>query len=932
MARRRRVARWAIPVVIAVLLGGVTAAVRADDRAIGLPLQAVRFECDAWFDDASIRRLLPLQRGEPLTAANLEATRAVLEEAGIFREITIEPRVEAGGAVVVIQLKRVQVLTALRVTGYSALGWREVYRSLRLRTGSFYDREALAAARARLKERYRKQGYPSARVRSRVVKRSGEVEVSITIEEGEPERVEAVAVIGDTGLPAAELQHALRELVGKPHQRDMRRRGERTLLGTLRDAGYYEASVEGEWVPTDAGGGVLWFTVDAGGRSELTISGNTQLGTRTLLEVMDLRTRLIITEGTWREMARRMTEAYRAEGFYRARVSVEVIEGDPTQIHFTVDEGRHYEIRQVRFVGNRGLSDAELRAQMNTQPARTLPWPRLGAFVRPVFDEDLRRLWFFYREQGFAEAEIVDAPITVDDETGAIDITIVIEEGPRTWVAVIDRPELPAAAGKPTYALKVGEPLRPDALEADTETITTALQRDGYIDAEVVPDVERHRVGIDDEATVRWTVTPGTRRTIGRVIVQGNVETRDEIVLRELPFHSGDPLDPHALLQGQDAVYQLGTYRSVAVRPLSDSESTPDVGVEVRPRAPGTFQWGVGYNTRDGFTVSGETAYDNLAHRARRVFLRIQGSVLPDDPSSSQYFAVLGYRDPQFLHSPWQYNVELAAERSTRTIDQYSVQRIALGNGLSRQILPRLLIGGELQVEYADVFDVKPTSFRSEDEQSAWTTAISPSLVYDGRDDPFAPTRGIFDTARFRYAPPGISTVSFGKLNLQHSQAVPAASWLSLVMTLRAGYGRVFGGEEVLPIRERYFLGGATTVRGYAENSLGPTDDSRGREVLGGDTALIANFEARVPVWGELSAAAFLDVGGLFLTQCDAACEARNGVLNNTFDWRNFRKGIGPGLRYMTPVGPISLDYGFKLDRRSGESIGEVHFSISGTF
>ena len=70
----------------------------------------------------------------------------------------------------------------------------------------------------------------------------------------------------------------------------------------------------------------------------------------------------------------------------------------------------------------------------------------------------------------------------------------------------------------------------------------------------------------------------------------------------------------------------------------------------------------------------------------------------------------------------------------------------------------------------------------------------------------------------------------------------------------------------------------------------------------------------------------------MFLTQCDHACRQAHGVHNNAFTLDNFRHSAGPGLRYMTPVGPISLDYGFKLDRRTGESIGEVHFSISGTF
>ena len=204
---------------------------------------------------------------------------------------------------------------------------------------------------------------------------------------------------------------------------------------------------------------------------------------------------------------------------------------------------------------------------MNIQPQRLVPWPRSGAFERAVFDEDLRRLWFYYREQGFAEAQIVDAPITVNDDDETIDISIVIEEGPRTIVALVEPPDL---SGLPPqdieYELKPEEPLKPAALEADTGAITAALRRDGYGNVKVTPEIERHRVGTDDYATVRWNIVRGTRRTIGGILVQGNVETRDEIVESELPFKPGDPLNPDALQAGQDAVYQLGTYRSVSVR------------------------------------------------------------------------------------------------------------------------------------------------------------------------------------------------------------------------------------------------------------------------------------------------------------------------------------------------------------------------------
>lgn len=925
-----------------IVLALAAAAVRADDAAIGLPLARVRFMSDAWFDDASIRQRLPLQPGEPLTAAQLAETHAILEQAEIFSDIDIEPIVEDGQAVVIIRVVRRVVITGVRVGGYGAMGWRDVFRALRLRTGTFFEPQQLDAARTRLQERYRQFGYPRAEVSSTLHHRPGEVEIDIQIDEGEPQRVRIVAVGGETGVPAHELEYALRDLIGQPHRRQMLRNGERTLTALLRTAGYFEASVDSEWVPRSDLEGDLRFTIDAGPRTVIDVTGNQQISTRRLLDVMDLSNRLVITDGTWREMARRMVDVYRNNGFYRATVKVSLKSGDPHQVRFTVVEGRHFAIRRITFVGNAGMPASALRAQMNLQPQRLVPWPRSGAFERGVFDEDLRRLWFFYREQGFAEAQIVDAPITVNDDDGTIDISIVIEEGPRTIVALIEPPDL-SDIPQPdiAYQLAVEEPLEPARLDADTAAIAAALRRDGYGAAKVTPEVERHRVGVDDYATVRWAIDRGPRRTIGGVMVQGNVETRDEIIERQLPFRPGEPLDPEALQAGQDAVYQLGTYRSVAVKPLSDTDPAPTVGVAVQPRPPGSLQWGGGYNTRDGITANGEISYDNLGRRARRISLRAQGSFLPDDLTQSQYVAALGYREPQFLRSRWQWNAELVAQRSTRNIDQYSVERVSLGNGFSRQLLRRLQVAADAQIEYADVFDLQPKSFQSEDDGPSWTTAISPSLLYDGRNDPFTPTRGTFDTARFRYALPGISTIQFGKINLQHSQAFPVASWLSFVASGRVAFGRAFSGAEVLPIRERYFIGGATTVRGYSENSLGPTgctdradisDPDCARAVLGGDTAIITNFEARVPIWGALQGAAFLDVGGNFLTQCDGACQRANGVHDNTFDWSNFRKGTGPGLRYMTPVGPVSLDYGFKIDRRQGESIGEVHFSISGTF
>src|SRR5262249_36067321 len=171
---------------------------------------------------------------------------------------------------------------------------------------------------------------------------------------------------------------------------------------------------------------------------------------------------------------------------------------------------------------------------------------------------------------------------------------------------------------------------------------------------------------------------------------QGNVETTNDIIFRQLPFKTGDPLDLETLQRGQDKVYQLGTYRSVGVRPIGPTSDVQDVGVAVGPRPPGSIQLGVGYNTRDGITGFGEITYDNVAHRARRISLRAQVSIIPDDPSQTQFLGILGYREPLFLNTDWQWTSQLIGERSTKTIDQFSVERVSLGNAPTPHFLPPL--------------------------------------------------------------------------------------------------------------------------------------------------------------------------------------------------------------------------------------------------
>jgi outer membrane protein assembly factor BamA len=183
---------------------------------------------------------------------------------------------------------------------------------------------------------------------------------------------------------------------------------------------------------------------------------------------------------------------------------------------------------------------------------------------------------------------------------------------------------------------------------------------------------------------------------------------------------------------------------------------------------------------------------------------------------------------------------------------------------------------------------------------------------------------------RVRWAPRGLgSDIPFIKVQAHHSQYVTLTDWLAGLYAVRIGWARTVNSDEVVPLRERFFLGGRSTVRGFPENELGPLGapifDQFGNKVfpggnpLGGDLAINLNAELRVPLLFGVSGVVFSDSGAVYL-------------LDRSTPPEDFRFTMGPGLLYMTPVGPIALHYGFKLDRRTGESAGEVHFSIGAVF
>jgi outer membrane protein insertion porin family len=680
--------------------------------------------------------------------------------------------------------------------------------------------------------------------------------------------------------------------------------------------------VEGKWERGEGQQGTLRLTIEAGPRFTVDFSGNHYFSDKKLLALMDLPTRPIVTDGTWRELARRSQRAYQEAGYYHARVDLRIEAGPPKAVRFEITEGESYGIAAVAFEGNQSLPASVLLSQMATRPPSWIPWRR-GIFLDDVFAEDLKRLWFLYRRYGFDAAEIVDARTRFDPERRVVFVTVFIEEGRQTLVREVRRTGTEVIGDRlPDLQVAVNEPLNPEQVEADRRALFNAFAQAGYGRAEVTTEVRATSDGASNAATVAFHGVPGEQQRVGTIIIQNNLETRWRVILRELPFKLGDPLNPDGLLRGQSGLYRLGLFRSVTVRPLASGagETTRDVAVSVSEKPAGTLQWGAGYNTRDGFRGFAEVGHNNLQGLARRLSVRGEVSFEPQEAKPSEYLGNLGFRAPRVGSTLWAFRSNLIAQRSTRSIDQFSLERFAVIPAIERTLLPGLQAGLEFQAEQSQVFDVEPDvlAFNPRDAGRLRTVSLGPFAVYDGRDDAFLPRRGVFESMRLKLAPGQLgSDVPFVKVLGQHSHYVPVVGGLRFVYAARGGWAHAYEGGDQVPIRERFFLGGRTTVRGFSENSIGPTGSQN--NPLGGDWVLNLNTELQFPLLFGLAGEVFVDGGGVYLQ-------------DRALSIHDFRRSTGLGLRYLTPVGPISLEYGFKLDRRAGEPLGEVHYSIGTIF
>jgi outer membrane protein insertion porin family len=617
---------------------------------------------------------------------------------------------------------------------------------------------------------------------------------------------------------------------------------------------------------------------------------------------------------------------YRKHGYAKANVRYTIESGDRLRLDIT--EGSLVTLGLVNFVGNQS-QPTEVIFDYAVGPTRER-YSKLQKklpFVASDVEEGAELVHRLYVSQGFLDAK-VDPPIYHYAEDGLrVDATIPITEGRQYFFGALTfaGPTLYGPEALRGQMLDLVEQPYTDSRLADIPRRLQAYYRArGYYEVRVnaIGDPPASR---DGKVPVQVTITPGRLYHFDGVTVKGLDRLRPSYLSRRFSKFSGQTYSPDLVDERFRELMRSGLFNVLQIKPTPIGGDALRLDISAEEAKSKEFGFSLGYGSYQG-------AIAGASFRDRDLFGYGRPLTTSAEISERGYKGEVLWEDPYFFDTEFGFKARLAA--LTFDYDGYTKFEAGTRFELTRKLSKNYEVGLVLTERHVEVTSA------SIDPQflgrtSYFVSSIGLTQSLDLRDSKVNPSRGlIFDntldfassaigsqidfvrsTARFTY---------FQPIGREPKPGQPDHRTL-LALGGRAGFIHSLNGSNLvadIPIDERFFNGGNTTVRSFGERDLGPHD---GDNPIGGEFFTVFNVEYTFPIYGELQGAAFFDAGNLLPSSEDPFARVSAG-----FD--DMRYAIGLGLRYKLPIGPIRLDYGYNPDRREGEDIGAFHFSFGFAF
>jgi len=645
---------------------------------------------------------------------------------------------------------------------------------------------------------------------------------------------------------------------------------------------------------------------------DIDFTGNKKLTTNTLQEKVDLKLGSVYNPVDVQRAREKLKEYYEEEGYFEAQITPEVekfADGD-VRVAFVINEGRRITIEQVVIEGNEGLSARDIKTVMVVQEREY--FILRGTVQRQKLEEDIDRILALYNDHGFIQARVESHDIAVDRERARVIITIRVVEGPRYHVdqiTVTGVTLLPESEIRRQLKFKKGDVFSRTALRESVNGIADLYSTIGRASADITPRTEQ--VPADAKVNIVLEIVEGPVVYVERINISGNLRSEDKILRREIPMIEGDLFTLQKLTRARQRLINLGYFDMVNVTTVPGSDKTKIVvNVEVTEKPTGIFSIGGGYSSADSFVGTIDLTQRNFLGKGYEASIRIRAGALTQQ-------GIISFTDPWFLDRPLSAGVDVYS--TTRVFQDYSYSSTGAAVRLSHPFEEywRWHLGYRISRDnIGHVADTVVSPDLLEQKGDHITSVISTTISRDSRDNIQSPSRG---------GQAGI-TVDVAGLggDFKFIKTVASASyfkpiWFGHILSGRVegGYAFGWGSDARVPIFERFYLGGPNSLRGWKFRQVSPVDETG--FAVGGTTEVLANAEYHIPLPFGLRLAGFFDVGNVY-------------AQGKVFDPSKLRSDVGAGVRWLSPFGPIRLDYGVKLDRHPTEDLGAFQFSVGSAF
>ncbi len=724
----------------------------------------------------------------------------------------------------------------------------------------------------------------------------------------ENDRVAKVEVIGNERIDKGVVSNAAKTKEGDVY--DPAKIGE-DLKNIYKTGFFTDVMVDVKDSPQ--GKVVAFVVVERPPISGIYLAGNKKLKTADIKDKLKIKTGTVLNIEKVKESVEEIRKFYAGKGYYAVKVRYEITTAETykAEVRFVIEEPQRAYVRKITFTGNHRLKASLIKRYMRTREKGWFSWATgSGILDEETLDEDKKNVEGLYHEYGYVKVRVGTPDVRISADGKTISIAMAIQEGEQYKFGKIEfKGDLifPEDEIRGKLKCKSGDIFKASSFHDDVTTLTDLYQDKGYAFVDVAP------LTLVDDAekvvNVAFDVAMGSEVYFNRINIVGNVRTKDKVIRRELKFAEGDLYSATNLKLTKRRLKNTTFFKEEELKTIkTDDPDKVNLDVVVEEKPTGTLSLGLGYSTYEKIIVTGSVSQENIFGTGDKVYLSAALS------SISRLYN-LTFVDPYTFDKNFStsYNVF----NTTQYFSDYDWKGSGGGVTVSRPFTEYIRGSLGYRFQKMDVYDISSVAgpLITQQAGTSTTSAVNAALSRSTIDDPLNPTRGSISSVVLEVAGgPFGGGNDFVKSVASYGQYIPFYWDSTFFLRGVAGNLTAYGGTTV-PIFERFFVGGIQTMRGFEFGMAGPTDPATG-DPVGGTNELFFNSEWIFNVYkpAGLKGFFFFDYG--------------KGFDNNSGFIQSLRPAAGLGMRWLSPMGPITVELGFNLNKQNGEKAEVFDFSM----